>query len=93
MRVDAYNQIQNIYGTKKLTKTGSNDSKAATFGDQLVLSSTAKDAATARIALSETPDVREDLVSSIKQRIDDGTYEVDTEDFAEKLLNKYNGLF
>lgn len=93
MRVDAYNQIQNIYGTKKLGKTSSSEKTSASFGDQLVLSSTAKDAATARKALSETPDVREDLVSSIKQRIDDGTYEVDTDDFAEKLLDKYNGLF
>ncbi|MDE6919304.1 MAG: flagellar biosynthesis anti-sigma factor FlgM, partial [Lachnospiraceae bacterium] len=47
----------------------------------------------AKKALAATPDVRQNLVSSIKERIDNDTYEVDMEDFAGKLLEKYNGLF
>ena len=42
---------------------------------------------------SAAPDVRQNLVNSLKERIDNGTYEVDVEDFAGKLLEKYNGLF
>lgn len=91
MRIDAYNQIQQIYGTKKLTKT-EKKAAGASFKDQLMLSATAQDASAAK-ALSATPDVRQNLVSSIKERIDNNTYEVDAEDFAGKLLEKYNGLF
>ncbi|MDE7477630.1 MAG: flagellar biosynthesis anti-sigma factor FlgM, partial [Lachnospiraceae bacterium] len=81
-----------IYGTKKLSK----NEKAATganFKDQLLLSATAQDASAAKKAISAAPDVRQNLVNSIKERIDNGTYEVDMEDFAGKLLEKYNSLF
>ena len=47
---------------------------------------------TAKSALGSTPDVRMDLVNSIKERIDNGTYEVDMDDFATKILEN-NGLF
>lgn len=93
MRIDAYNQIQQIYGAKKPTRVEEKKTTATSFKDQLLLSSTAQDAAVAKKALSNTPDVREDLVNSIKERIDNGTYEVDAEDFAGKILEKYSGLF
>lgn len=93
MRIDAYNQIQQIYGAKKPTKVEEKKTSSSSFKDQLFLSSTAQDAATAKKALSNTPDVREELVNSIKEKIDNGTYEVDMDDFAGKILEKYNGLF
>lgn len=93
MRIDAYNQIQQIYGTKRISKAGETKTTAASFRDQLLLSSAAKDATIAKQAVAGVPDVREDLVSSLKQQIDDGTYEVDVDDFAGRLLEKYNGLF
>ena len=92
MRIDAYNQIQQIYGTKKLTKAEKKAS-GASFKDQLMLSATAQDASTVKKAITAAPDVRQNLVNSLKERIDNGTYEVDVEDFAGKLLEKYNGLF
>ncbi len=93
MRIDAYNQLQQIYGTKKLNKVEGKNTTATSFRDQLILSSTAMDTAIAKQAVANAPDVREDLVGSLKQRIDNDTYEVDVDDFAEKLLEKYNGLF
>ncbi len=93
MRIDAYNQIQQIYGTKKLSKVEEKKTTGASFKDQLLLSTTAQDASAAKKALSATPDVRQNLVNSIKERIDNDTYEVDMEDFAGKLLEKYSGLF
>ncbi len=93
MRIDAYNQLQQIYGTKKLNKVEGKKTTATSFRDQLILSSTAMDTAIAKQAVANAPDVREDLVGSLKQRIDNDTYEVDVDDFAEKLLEKYNGLF
>ena len=93
MRIDAYNQIQQAYGPKKTGKADEKKTVSSSFRDQLILSSAAKDAATARQAVANAPDVREDLVSSLKQRIDSGSYEVSTDDFAAKLLEKYRGLF
>lgn len=92
MRIDAYNQIQQIYGNKKVSKS-EKKTTGKSFKDQLMLSATAQDASVAKKALAGIPDVRENLVNSIKERIDNNTYEVDSEDFAGKLLEKYNGLF
>ena len=52
-----------------------------------------RNTAIAKQAVANVPDVREDLVSSLKQQIDNDTYEVDADDFAGKLLEKYGGLF
>lgn len=93
MRIDAYNQIQQIYGTKRINKAGGQKTTATSFRDQLLLSSAAKDTTIAKQAVAGVPDVREDLVCSLKQQIDDGTYEVDADDFAGRLLEKYSGLF
>lgn len=93
MRIDAYNQIQQIYGTKKINKAEEKKTTSSSFRDQLILSSTAMDTAIAKQAVANVPDVREDLVSSLKQQIDNDTYEVDADDFAGKLLEKYSGLF
>jgi len=93
MRIDAYNQIQQIYGTKKLSKAEEKKTTGTSFQDQLQLSATAQDASAVKKAISAAPDVRQNLVNSLKERIDNGTYEVDVEDFAGKLLEKYNGLF
>lgn len=93
MRIDAYNQIQQMYGAKKVAKTEEKKPSSASFKDQLMLSAAAQDTAIAKQAVANTPDVREDLVNSLKEQIHNGTYEVDTEDFAGKLLEKYSGLF
>jgi len=39
-------------------------------------------------AAREIPDIREDVISPIKERLDSGTYEVDSRSIAEKLLNR-----
>ncbi len=93
MRIDAYNQIQQIYGSTSIKKTEEKKASNVSFKDQLLLSATAKDAQVARQALANTPDVREEVIAPLKEQIDNGTYEVDTDDFAGKLLEKYNGLF
>ena len=89
MRIEAYTQVQQVYNSnstkqvKKETRTN--------FLDQLQISSTGKDIQVAKQAVSGTPDVREDLVASVKSQIADGTYNVDSEDFASMLFKKYNG--
>ena len=93
MRIDAYNQIQQIYGSSNIKKTEEKKASTTSFKDQLLLSATGRDAQIARTALASTPDVREEVIAPIKEQIDNGTYEVDTDDFAGKLLEKYSGLF
>ena len=93
MRIDAYNQIQQIYNTNKIKKTEETKSTGRSFTDQLQLSSAGKDIQTAKQAVKNSPDIRQDLVNSLKEKIDNGTYEVDVDDFAGKLMEKFNGLF
>lgn len=93
MRIDAYNQIQQIYGSSTIKKTEDKKTTTSSFKDQLMLSATGRDSQIAKKALASAPDVREDKVASIKEQIDNGTYDVSTDDFASKLLDKYIGLF
>ena len=40
----------------------------------------------AKQAVQNSPDVREDLVAKYKAQIQDGTYQVSSESFADKLI-------
>ena len=75
------------YPQKNTLKT--NEKTVSNFSDKLLISSMGKDYNTARTALSSTPDIREDLIHSIKERIKNGTYEVSGEAFAEKILENF----
>jgi negative regulator of flagellin synthesis FlgM len=55
--------------------------------DSLVLSQGAQEVQRALSSLKETPDVRQELVAELRQRIQDGTYEVDVDGIAELLLS------
>lgn len=88
MRIEAYNQVNQIYQAQKINKP---DKTAKTSrSDQVQISGLGKDLQTLKAAVKESPDIREDLVASIKSRINDGSYEVSGDDFASKLLEKYN---
>ena len=87
MRIDAYTQIQQLYGNKKSRKV--QKSTKATFKDQLQISSTGKDFQIAKQAVNNVADVREEVVSPLKKSVSAGTYEVNPEQFAQKLINKY----
>ncbi|MDR2889603.1 MAG: flagellar biosynthesis anti-sigma factor FlgM [Lachnospiraceae bacterium] len=87
MRIEAYNQVQQAY---KTTYTGKTESVSnVSRADKVQISGIGKDITVAKQAVKNTPDVREDLVASIKERIKNGTYEVSAESFADKMLEKY----
>lgn len=88
MRVEAYNQVHQLYQTNKVNKAKQTGSVSRT--EQLQFSNLGRDIGAAQAAISATPDIREDMVASIKNRIQNGTYSVDTETFAEKLMQKAN---
>ena len=89
MRIDAYNQIAQLYQTGKSIRTNKANSTAS-VRDEVQISQTARDYQIAKQAVAEASDIREDKVSQLKSMIDAGTYSVEPGDFASKLLEKYN---
>ena len=89
MRIDAYNSVSQIYNTSKTKKTQTVSSVGAT--DRFEISQLGKDLQTAKAAVAKAPDVREDVVADVKKRIEDGTYNVSDDAFADVLLAKYFG--
>ena len=87
MRIDAYNQISQIYKTNSKMKTQKTSSVSAK--DKVEIASFGKAYQVAKNAVKNAPDVREDRVAELKAQIQNGTYEVSSESFADKLLESY----
>ena len=92
MRIDAYNQIAQLYGVQKNYNTQKAKGTSAMGSDQLSISSVGYSHQVAKAAVSEASDVREDKVAELKAKIQNGTYSVNPDDFANKLLEKYNAF-
>ena len=87
-RVDAGSGAERV-GARRVTADSTPAQAArpaAAQGDAAVLSPQAQDMCTALGALSQVPEVREDLVAEIQQQIADGTFSVDAGAVADKLL-------
>jgi len=85
MRIEAYTQVQQMYNTKGTAKN--EKSTSASFADQLQISSMGKDIQTAKQAVANSPDVREEITAPIKSAIASGTYQVSLDSFADKVLS------
>lgn len=90
MRIEAYTQVQQIYDTKKTAKSRLKGSTVSS--DQLQISSFGKDIQSAKQAVAASSDIREDVTAPIKARLQSGNYEVSTESFADKLMQKYEEM-
>lgn len=90
MRINAYTQVQQVYGTKKAANVKSKGN--VNFSDQLQISSIGKDIQSAKQAVAGASDVREDVTAPIKAKIQAGTYEVSAENFADRLMQKYEEM-
>lgn len=91
MRIEAYTQVQHLYKAQK-NSHGSVTAVAGAVKDQVQISDIGRDFQTAKAALAEASDIREELTASVKAKVQSGTYQVDTDSFAAKLLEKYNAL-
>ena len=90
MRIDAYNQVNQLYGVKKTGKSGKTGyTSSISSTDQVSFSSIGKDMQIAKTTLASVPDVREDRVAALKTQVQNGTYNVSNESFADKLLSAY----
>lgn len=90
MRIEAYNQVQQLYRSQRVSKN--QKTAKASFADQVQISSLGKDIQIASAAVKSSPDVRAELTGPIKERIQNGTYSVETSSFAEKLIQKYEEM-
>jgi negative regulator of flagellin synthesis FlgM len=84
--IDAYvNQVQDK------NKVGAPDNRAeqsAVKADTVVISDAAKRIQEARRQLDEIPDVREDKVSQLRNQIQNGTYEINADKIAGKMIKE-----
>lgn len=87
MRIEAYNAVSQIYSSKKPQQVSK--STSAYGRDQVQISSIGKDIQTLKSAVANSPDIRKDVTEPIKAAINNGTYNVSNDDFAAKLLEKY----
>ena len=91
MRIDAYNQIAQLYGVQRnlgVQKT----KEVGRMTDQVSISQSGREFQIAKNAVSQASDIREDKVAQLKTMVDSGNYQVEPGDFASKLLEKYNSL-
>ena len=91
MRIETYNQVAQLYKGSKSGKT-QQPYGAAAGRDELTISQAGYDYQIAKRAVAEASDIREDKVASLKTRVESGNYQVDSGDFASKLLERYNAL-
>jgi len=90
MRIEAYNQVQQMYQSQKINRT--QKTNVVSVKDKVQISSFGKDIQVAKSAVAGAPDIREELTAPIKERMQNGTYEVSNESFAAKLLSKYEEM-
>ena len=91
MRIEAYNQVAQIYKANKLAGTAKT-AKAEAGRDEVQISSFGRDYQIAKQAVADASDIREEKVAEVAARVNSGKYEVSAEDFASKLLGNYHAL-
>ena len=87
MSIDSIAQAQQMFNLNKTTAT--TRTMPSNFSDKLQISMVGKDIQTAKNALANAPEIREDLVASIKERYQSGTYDVSGREFADKIVDRY----
>ena len=84
VNIDAYvNQVQE---KDKADAAAEQQEQQQAKADTVALSSAAKDIHQAQRKMEAIPDVREDKVAQLKEQIENGTYEIDEEKIADKML-------
>lgn len=88
MRIDAMNQVSQLYRTDKTKKY--NQLGTASLSDKVEISQIGKDMQIGKNAVAGAPEIREDRVAQLKAALENGSYHVDDDDLAEKLLESFD---
>ena len=94
-KIDGYVRNINKDKSKSADVPGErNSNKTSASGDSVELSQEAKTMGKAMEVLENLPDIREGKVAEIKERIANGTYQVDGKKIAEKMIKEamFNNL-
>ncbi len=79
---------------KRTAAAGKTSSVSTTASDTVKLSSRARDIADIALQLKESSEVREELVSELKEKIRSGAYHVSGQDIAGRIADKArNNIF
>ncbi len=86
---DAISQIRtdNKVEAKKAQKSDEVSSAGAAPTDKVQLSSGSKDVQKMKEILNQTPEMRMEMIESLKQEINAGTYKVDSREIADRMLD------
>lgn len=84
MKINPYIQVQQVYSTKKPGQVKKNT--AAGKADGVVISNIGREFQVAKQAVAGAPDIRTDITEPIRAAVNNGTYAVSGEKFADKLL-------
>lgn len=84
MKINPYIQVQQMYSTKKSGPVKKN--AAPGKADGVVISNIGREFQVAKQAVANAPDIRTDITEPIRAAVNNGTYEVSGEKFADKLL-------
>lgn len=89
MHINRIGRALEIYknqGNRKVEEKPKLNSKQ----DELKLSASVQDYQFAKAEIKKIPELRQDKVDEIKQRIEAGTYEIDAKKIAEKIIASAN---
>lgn len=92
MRIEAYNQVAQIYKTNSKTLGSVKDAKSEAGRDEVRISSFGHDYQIAKQAVTAASDIREEKVAEVAAKVNSGSYEVSVEDFASRLLKRYHSF-
>jgi len=93
IHIDAY--VNPVHDKNKATTPDHKPDKTEARADTVVISDAAKRIQEATRQLEEIPDVREDKVAQLKAQVENGTYEINAEKIADKMINgtEFHALF
>jgi negative regulator of flagellin synthesis FlgM len=83
-------KVSGIYGSTNKVDRTSKLGKVASKKDELTISGAAKDFNVVMKALRQVPDIREDRVNEILQKMENGNYSVSSSDIADKMIKTLN---
>lgn len=89
MRIEAYNQVAQLYKSNKLVNARS-ASGADAGKDEVQISSFGRDYQIAKQAVADASDIREEKLARLEAKVNSGNYKVTIDEFAKKLLENYN---
>lgn len=86
--IHAYIHKVNSNAADTQLKTDPTDGAALPVEDNVELSQSVKDVQFANEMIKSIPDVRDDKVARLKSEIENGTYRIDSEKIADKMINE-----